>query len=297
MIRRQLFAAALAAPALVAGTTSHAALSRNRVAIETRDGTHLFHRKWGSGPPVLFVSSWTLSSSMWTYQVAHLGERGMRCITFDRRGHGRSDTPPHGYDLDTLADDLGDVITSLGLHDVVLVGHSMGCAEIINYLDRHGTDRVRKIALLAPAAPYLTQSANNPYGAPQDYHEATMAKWAQDFPGWVEENKVPFFTPDTSTAMMDWLAREMLQTPSHLAITTFRTLISRDLRPSLAKINRQTLVIHGDKDASVPMEIGGQRVAAGIKGAELKIYKGAPHGLFITHMGQVNRDLEAFIMS
>ena len=75
----------------------------------------------------------------------------------------------------------------------------------------------------------------------------------------------------------------------------FKALLAKDLRPDLSRIDRPTLVLHGTKDASAPLEITGRRVAAGIRGAELKVYDGAPHGLFVTHLEQVNRDLEAFI--
>jgi len=59
-------------------------------------GTLLFHRDWGEGRPVVFVSSWALTSEMWAYQVAQLSD-GHRCIAFDRRGHGRSDPASRGY--------------------------------------------------------------------------------------------------------------------------------------------------------------------------------------------------------
>ncbi len=298
MLRRDILATAFALPALgAAGVASpaRAAVPARRTAIRARDGVQLFHRDWGEGAPVVFAASWGLSSEMWAYQVAHLSEAGVRCISYDRRGHGRSDVASGGYDMDTLADDLAAVIEQLGLRDVTLVGHSMGCAEIIHYLGRHGSGRVRRVALLAPAAPYLVQTADNPYGAPMAYHEARMGEWARDFPKWAQENRAPFFTPQTSAAMGDWLMDQILATPVPVAIASFRALIGKDVGPDLAKIDRPTLILQGTKDASTPLEITGRRVAAGVRGAELKVYDGAPHGLFVTHMDQVNRDLETFI--
>jgi len=297
MLRRQVLTAALAAPTLAAAAVAPRAQAKGSAAgpVRTRDGTNLFIRDWGEGRPVIFVASWALASTMWAYQVAHLSDQGMRCVALDRRGHGRSDLARSGFDMDTFADDLAAVVERLGGKDVALVGHSMGCAEIIHYLDRHGSGRVGKVALLAPAAPYLVRTADNPYGAPQAYHDANLAAQARDFPGWIEANKKPFFTPDTSPAMMDWLCDEMRATPTPVAIATFRAVLAKDLRPALGRIDRPTLVIQGDKDASAPLEITGRRVAAGIKGAELKVYPGAPHGLFVTHMEQVNRDLETFL--
>jgi pimeloyl-ACP methyl ester carboxylesterase len=296
MLRRQVLTAALAAPALAATATPRAEAKATPVGpVLAHDGTKLFVRDWGEGRPVVFVASWALASTMWAYQVAHLSDRGLRCVAFDRRGHGRSAAARTGFDMDTFADDLAAVVDRVGGSDVALVGHSMGCAEIIHYLDRHGASRIGKVALLAPAAPYLVKTADNPYGAPPAYHDARVAEWARDFPKWIEANKAPFFTPDTSSAMMDWLCDELRATPAPVAITTFRALLAKDLRPALGRIDRPTLIIQGDKDASAPLEITGRRLAEGVRGAEFKVYPGAPHGLFVTHMERLNRDLEVFL--
>jgi non-heme chloroperoxidase len=263
--------------------------------VRAKDGTEIFYRDWGSGVPLVFSASWALCSEMWAYQLAHFADRGYRCVALDRRGHGRSDIPSGGYDMDTLADDLATALDSLGLQDVVLIGHSMGAAEQLHYLARHGGSRVRKLALLAPAAPYIVQAPDNPYGAPTTYYEGQMALWRTDFPQWAEDNKAPFFTPQTSPAMMAWLIGQLVRTPPLVAIASFRALLQKDLRPGLARITCPTLILHGDKDAQMPLDITGRQVAAGIKGAELTVYEDAPHGLFVTHMAQVNRDLETFI--
>lgn len=299
MNRRDILISGLAAGSVgaIGAARPAAASGRNPVGIHAKDGTKLFFRDWGEGKPVVFASSWALSSEMWAYQVAYLADRGFRCIAFDRRGHGRSDAPSRGYDMDTLADDLAAVIDTLRLKDVTLVGHSMGGAEVVRYLARHGTAKVSKAALVAAVAPYMVQTADNPYGAPMAYHQAAMRQWAVDFPRWVMDNQAPFFTPQTSAPMKDWLTEQLLATPVPVAIATFKALIGKDLRPDLAKIDRPTLVIHGDKDASAPLAMTGQRLAAGIRGAELKVYADAPHGLFVTHMDRLNADLETFFMA
>jgi pimeloyl-ACP methyl ester carboxylesterase len=296
MNRRDILTSSLAAGTVAAVAARQPAQAAPRApTIRARDGTMLFHRDWGEGRPVVFVASWALTSEMWAYQVAHLADAGFRCIAFDRRGHGRSDVPAGGYDLDTLADDLGAVIDGLGLRQADIVTHSMGGSEAARYLARRGTGKVRRVAMLAPAGPCLTQKADNPYGAPRAYFEARIAEWKADFPKWTRANQAPFFTPQTSEAMQEWLVAQMLSTPTPVAIAAFRALIDGDVRPDLARIDRPTLIVHGDKDASAPLEITGRRFAAGIRGAELKVYPGAPHGLFVTHMAQVNRDLEAFL--
>jgi pimeloyl-ACP methyl ester carboxylesterase len=294
MHRRSILRSVLAA-GVAAGAASAVAPGAAAAGARSRERVRLFHRDWGSGPPVLFAASWALDSRMWAYQVTQLSDRGFRCIAYDRRGHGRSPLVPAGYDMDVLADDMADLIAQLDLREVTLVGHSMGCAEILRYLARHGSGRVRRVALLAPAAPYLVRTADNPFGAPMAYHEATMRRWAEDFPGWAQENKAPFFTPQTSPALADWLTQQLVETPPWVAIATFRALLEADLRPGLSRIDRPTLVLQGDRDASAPLEFTGRRIAAAVPGAELKVYPGAPHGLFVTHMDAVNADLERFL--
>ena len=297
MNRRDILTSGLAAGtvAAVVSTRPASAQAKKPVTIYAKDGTRLFHRDWGEGQPVVFTASWALSSEMWAYQVAHLSERGFRCIAFDRRGHGRSDVPGRGYDMDTLADDLAAVIDTLGLKDVILVGHSMGGAEVVRYLGKHGTAKVKKVALVAAVAPYVVQTADNPYGAPMAYHQATLKQYATDFPKWAMDNQAAFFTPETSPAMKAWLTEQLLATSVPVAVAAFKALIGKDLRPDLPKIDRPTLVIHGDKDASAPLAITGQRLAAGIQGADLKVYPGAPHGLTATMQERINADLLAFL--
>ena len=294
MQRRDLLLTTAATIAATTATAAAAPPAKPQPKLRTRDGVELFHREWGNGRPVLFVHAWALSSAMWTYQIADLGQR-FRCIAFDRRGHGRSDVPSGGYDLDSLADDLADVIEQLDLRDVALVGMSMAANEILHYVGRHGTERIARIALLGPTTPFVMQTDDNPYGAPMAYFEQSRAAWASDFPKWIEDNKLPFFTPETSPPMMEWVAAMMREVPIPVAIATNHAIVSTDLRPVLARIDRPVLILHGDKDVSAPLEITGRCTADGIKGAVLKVYPGGPHGLFVTHMKQVNADLLGFL--
>jgi non-heme chloroperoxidase len=187
MLRREVLTTAMAAGALGASGAEAAATPPRRRGtspgtVAARDGTRLFVREWGEGQPMLLLHSWALDSTIWQRQFLHLGANGVRCIAFDRRGHGRSDAPAGGYDLDTLADDVAAVVEALGLRDLTLVGHSMGGGEAVRYLGRHGTSRVRNVALVSSTTPFLTRTADNPHGAPSAYHAARRAEWASDFP-------------------------------------------------------------------------------------------------------------------
>ena len=259
-----------------------------------RDGTRLHCCAWGEGAPVLFLHSWAMQSRMWDYQFAALAPHGLRCLGFDRRGHGRSDQPPHGYDYDTLADDLAAVIEAMDLRKLTLVGHSMGAGEIVRYLTRHGSERIKRIVLLAPTTPFLSQAPDNPAGLPAAAFEAMRTAWRADFPGWVAQNAAAFFTPSTSPPLMDWATRMMLEIPLPVALACNRAVTDADFRAELPRIDVPCLVIHGDADASAPLALTGAPTAALIPGCELKIYEGAPHGLMFTHADRLDTDLLAF---
>jgi non-heme chloroperoxidase len=263
--------------------------------IETADGTQLFYRDWGSGKPVVFLHSWGVNSEMWSYQTADLLEHGVRCVVYDRRGHGRSSDPGRGYDADTLADDLAAVMDSLDLREATLVGHSMGGGEIVRYLSRHGCDRVARVVLLAATTPFLMKTPDNPHGVDRAMFEAGRGVWRKDFAKWVGDNTASFFVSETSPEMMRWGAEMLLHTPLPVLIECNRMVTETDFRPDLRAMTTPALVIHGDADVSAPLELTGRPTAALIPGAKLIVYEGAPHGLFVTHMERLNSDLRAFI--
>lgn len=265
--------------------------------IETRDGTHLFYRDWGTGKPLVFLSGWTLSTEMWTHQMVPLSERGLRCIAYDRRGHGRSSDPGRGYDYDTLADDLAAVLEALELREVTLVGHSMASGELVRYLTRHGAERVSGLVFLAPAAtPFLLKTADHPQGVDGAVFEHVRTQvLLKDFPQWIQDNARPFFVPETSTGMIDFFKELMLRCSMKAALECHRAMSATDFRSELPRIGVRSLVIHGDRDVSAPLEFTGRRTADLIPGARLQVYEGAPHGLFVTHAERLNADLLSFV--
>jgi pimeloyl-ACP methyl ester carboxylesterase len=265
------------------------------VRVTAADGTQLFVRDLGQGAPVLFVHSWAFDSGMWDYQIMPLLDEGHRCVAYDRRGHGRSDAPSHGYDFDTLADDLASVIDALGLEHVTLVGHSMGCGEIVRYLTRHGGGKVARVVLLSPTMPYLLKTADNPDGIDGAMFEAVREMWRQDFPKWVDDNAAPFVVAETSPGMRDWLRQMMLRASLPVLIACNRSLVETDFRAELARLDVPVLLIHGDHDASAPLPLTGARTAALIPHVDFRLYEGAPHGLFVTHMARVNADILSFL--
>ena len=288
--------AGLAAPTLAAANDARPKSGRlpARRQVVARDGTRLFHRDWGDGQPIVFMSGWALNSEAWAYQAADLSDQGLRCIAYDRRSHGRSDDPGRGYDLDTLADDLDSVITDLDLHDVTVVAHSFAGLEVTRYLTRHGSGRVRRVLYLAPVTPCLLQKPDNPHGVPRAAFEANWTDWRKDYPGWLDANGPGFFTPETSQSVQDWTKDMMLRTSLRAVIDIGRTMAEADVRDQLKRLDVKALVIQGDRDMSAPLPLTGQRTAPLIPGAQLKVYAGAPHGLYFTHAARLNADIAAF---
>ena len=266
--------------------------------IETSDGTQLFYRDCGRGRPVVFVAPWALNSEWWEYQTAFLSGHGLRCISYDRRGHGRSDQPRAGYDFDTLSDDLATLIEQLELRDVVLVGHSMGCGEVVRCLSRHARGPVARAVLIATITPFTLKTPDNPDGVDARVLEAGRTQLARDRPHQVATGAPAFFGAPknaVSPEVMEWWTRMILDRCSlKVMLDLHRAFTETDFRPDLRAITVPTLLIHGDSDTSTPLDFTARRSAALIPRGELKVYEGAAHGLPITHMDRLNADLLAF---
>ena len=266
---------------------------------EATDGTRLFYMDWGQGKPVVFSHAWGLNADMWDYQVPDLVEAGLRCITFDRRGHGRSDRPTGGYDNDTFADDLAALITHLDLDEAALVGYSAGCAEITRYLNRYGHDRVDRVVFGVPLMPLIVKRADNPDGIDRSYVEASAAALKRDVPGWCAANAPAFFgtAQPVSPGMVDWVTRQIVATPLKVLLDTLRLGVEADHREQLAKIAVPTMVVHGTHDASAPIDLTGRKTADLVPECELVVYENAGHGLYVAEAARFNADLNAFIKS
>ena len=274
--------------------------------IETKDGVRLFYKDWAGsgglgGKTAVFVHGWPVNADMWEYQMSALTEAGVRCIAYDRRGFGRSEQPAAGYDYDHFADDLAALLEQLDLHDVTLIGFSMGGGEIARYLGRHGAGRIGQAILVSSVVPFLLKTQDHPDGADRSVFDGMVAGLREDRPHFLAEFAKSLFgvgmlSKPVSTEAMQWTLWLAMQASPIATIQCVRAFSETDFRGDLAAFTIPTLVIHGDADQTVPTAISGKVAAAGIAGAIYTEYPGAPHGLYLTEKERLSRDITAFIL-
>jgi len=225
---------------------------------------------------------------------------GFRVIAYDRRGFGRSSQPWDGYDYDTLTDDLATIIEQTGVQDATLVGFSMGGGEVARYMSRHGGKGVSQAVLVSSVVPYLLKTQDNPEGTdPAVFEQMTQG---------MKEDRAKFFTGffkdffgvglvshPVSDALLDWAWALAMQASLKATLECAKSFSTTDFRKDLAAFRVPTLVVHGTSDKTVPIKAAGRAAAAGISGATLLEYDGAPHGLFATHKQQLTDDLLQFL--
>ena len=229
-----------------------------------------------------------------------LASNGYRCIAHDRRGHGRSSQPWDGNDMDTYADDLAELFTKLDLKNAVMIGHSTGGGEVARFIGRHGTKRVAKAVLMGAVPPIMLKTSANPGGLPMEVFDGFRAAYLADRSQFfLNVASGPFFgfnRPGAKVSqglIQSWWLQGMM-TGHKNAYDCIKAFSETDFTEDLNKIDVPTLILHGDDDQIVPIDAAAKLSAKIIKGATLRIYPGAPHGMCSTLKDQVNADLLAF---
>ena len=262
----------------------------------------LYYEDFGEGQPVVLIHGWPLSGASWEKQVAALLAAGHRVITYDRRGFGQSGKPATGYDYDTLAQDLHELMKTLDLRHVALVGFSMGGGEVARYLGRHGSERVSKAVFISAIPPFLLKSADNPAGVDGSVFDGIRKAVVADRPAFLSAFFADFYNVDVLGG--EKISDQVVQYSWNVAvgasaIGTLECVTSwgTDFRQDLARIDVPTLVIHGDADRILPIAATAIRTQKAVKRARLAVVKGGPHGVTWTHAEQVNRELVEFLGS
>src|SRR5216684_685232 len=299
-------AAAASVPAMAAtaerasASTSASPVTKRHSTVTTKDGTVIYYDDWGSGPPVFFSHGWPLSVDAWEDQMFFLASNGFRCIGHDRRCHGRSSQPYNGQDMDTYAADLHDLVTSLGLGPAIHVGHSTGGGEVARYIARYGTKRVAKAVLIAAVPPLMLKTPANPGGTPISVFDGLRASVQADRSQFWMDLSLPFYGYNRPGAKVSqgvresfWLQGQMAGFPG--AYFGIKAFSETDQTEDLKKFDVPTLIMQGDDDQIVPFADSGLLQSKIVKGATLKVYKGAPHGMCTTQKDEVNADLLAFV--
>lgn len=260
----------------------------------------LYYEDHGTGNPVVLIHGWPLSGASWEKQVAALLAAGHRVITYDRRGFGRSSQPATGYDYDTFAADLHKIVTTLDLRDFALVGFSMGSGEVARYLGKYGSERVSKAVFMAGVPPFLLKTSDNPNGVDQSVFDGIKQAIAADRPAFLAKFLNDFYNVDAlggdriseQAVQYSWnVAAGASAKGSYECVTAWYT----DFRDDLTRVDVPTLVIHGDSDRILPIEVTGNRTHEAIKGSRLVVVEGGPHGLNWTHADKVNPELVNFL--
>jgi non-heme chloroperoxidase len=268
--------------------------------IITKDKTQIYYKDWGTGQPIVFCHGWPLNADAWESQMVFLVAHGYRCIAHDRRGHGRSDQPSKGNNMDTYAADLAELFEALDLKGATLIGHSTGGGEVARYIGQNGTSRVAKIVLMGSVTPLMLKTKSNPGGLPIDKFDEIRAGVTADRSKFFMELTTPFFGANreghkVTQGMRDAFWFQGMQGGLLNELDCIKAFSETDFTEDLKKFDVPTLIIHGDQDQIVPIADSALLTSKLVKNATLKIYPGGPHGLTDTHKDQLNADLLAFL--
>ena len=274
----------------------------NTSSLEKQQAVKLFYEDYGEGQPIILIHGWPLSHRMWENQVETLVGKGFRVIGYDRRGFGESTKPWNGYDYDTLAKDLKDLIEELKLKDVILVGFSMGGGEVARYIGNYGTSKLSKAVLVSAVTPFMLKTDDNDavdesvFEGMKDGISKDRANFFKDF-GKNFVNFDNFEDERVSQARVDLNWNIAMQASRKATLDCVDSFGKTDFREDCKKFDIPTLVVHGDDDQIVPIEVSGEKAAEIIPNSKFEIIKNAPHGLVFTHSEDFNQILLGFITS
>ncbi|MFC5502737.1 alpha/beta fold hydrolase [Lysinimonas soli] len=276
-----------------------------KVGHENSTDIELYYEDHGSGQPVVLIHGYPLDGRSWERQTAALLSAGYRVIAYDRRGFGKSSQPTVGYDYDTFAADLNELLTALDLREVVLVGFSMGTGEIARYIARFGGERIAKAAFLGSLEPYLVQGDDNPTGVPQSVFDGILAAATADRFAWFGDFLQNFYNLDENLGSR--ISQQAVNASWNVAAGSSPHAASavvpswlEDFRGDVQQVKTAgtpVLIVHGTGDRILPIDATGRPFSKLLPEAKYLEIEGAPHGMLWTHAEEVNSALLGFLKS
>jgi len=266
----------------------------------TSDGTEIYYTEQGTGRPVLFSHGWPLSSDAWQVELKLLADAGYRAIAHDRRGHGRSSKTYTGNDMDTYAQDLAELVEALDLHDLVVIGHSTGGGEVVRYAARHGVGRVVKVVTVGAVPPVMLKSETNPEGTPIEAFDDIRTGVLTDASQFFQDLTEPFFGANRKGSSVSRGARDDFWRQGMLvnlaaAYDCVKAFSETDFTEDLKALDVPVFIAHGGDDQIVPIDASALKTAELVKDGTLKVYPGAPHGIYGDYRAALGVDILDFI--
>jgi non-heme chloroperoxidase len=266
----------------------------------TSDGADLYYTDLGEGPPVVLSHGWPLSSDAWQVELKLLAESGYRAIAHDRRGHGRSSQPWQGNDMETYARDLAELVEFLDLHGLVVIGHSTGGGEVVKYAARYGRGRVVKVITAGAVPPIMVKSDSNPDGLPIENFDAIRAGVAADRSQFYQDLSAAFYGANregskVSQGAKDDFWRQGMLVGLKAAYDCVKAFSETDFTEDLKALDVPILIAQGDDDQIVPIKDAAEKSITLVKHGTLKVYPGAPHGIYGDYQAALDQDILDFI--
>jgi non-heme chloroperoxidase len=270
--------------------------------ITTSDGTEIYYVDWGTGKPVVLSHGWPLSSDAWQVELKLLADNGYRAIAHDRRGHGRSSKPWNGNEMDTYASDLAELVDALDLRDLTVIGHSTGGGEVVRYAAQHGAGRVSKVVTAGAVPPIMVKSDANPDGTPIEAFDEIRAGVLKDRSQFWKDLAYPFFGANRDGSAVSEGARDDFWRQGMLvglkgAYDCIKAFSETDFTEDLKALDVPIFIAQGDDDQIVPYKDAALKAIDLVKHGTLKIYPGAPHGIYGAYQQELDKDILAFLAS
>jgi non-heme chloroperoxidase len=268
--------------------------------ITTSDGTELYYTEQGSGRPIVMSHGWPLSSDAWQVELKVFADAGYRAIAHDRRGHGRSAKTYTGNDMETYAKDLADLIDALDLRDIVVIGHSTGGGEVVKYAAKYGKGRVAKVVTAGAVPPIMLKSESNPEGTPIEAFDEIRQGVLKDRSQFWKDLSEPFFGANragsaVSQGAKDDFWRQGMLVNLAAAYDCVKAFSETDQSEDLKSIDVPIFIAQGDDDQIVPIAAAAEKSIKLVSQGTLKVYPGAPHGIYGAYQDALDRDILAFI--